>query len=214
MVVAGRPLKLCRVKAGETKSSTLILLCLLAVFRPFLLAKKVEVICSEVYHLKKNRQKKTNPITGTRSDRCPYCGSPVVLRSAAGIYKENNADTMLYVCSKYPACDAYVRVLPGTKTPVGSLADSGLRALRREAHQSFDRLYQSGLMTRNDAYAWLAAMLQAPLSQAHIGYLREHYCRQVIEESCRLLQNRRKTQGSFSGTQVQQAEGSERYAVN
>lgn len=65
--------------------------------------------------------------------RCPYCGSPVVLRSADGIYKENHANTKLYVCSRYPACDAYVRVHEGTNKPVGSLADhmlSGNTCLR------------------------------------------------------------------------------------
>ena len=40
--------------------------------------------------------------------RCPYCGAPVVYRSADGIYNENKADTMLYVCSHYPERDAYV----------------------------------------------------------------------------------------------------------
>ena len=67
--------------------------------------------------------------------RCPYCGAPVVYRSAEGIYKENHLDAMLYVCSKYPKCDAYVRVHAGTKIPVGSLANKELRNLRRIAHQ-------------------------------------------------------------------------------
>ena len=38
--------------------------------------------------------------------RCPYCGSPVVYRSADGIYRDNSRGTMLYVCSRYPECDA------------------------------------------------------------------------------------------------------------
>jgi len=74
--------------------------------------------------LKKNKM--NNPfigIPGMSAMRCPYCGSPVVLRSADGIYKENHANTKLYVCSRYPACDAYVRVHEGTNKPVGSLAD-------------------------------------------------------------------------------------------
>jgi len=146
--------------------------------------------------LKKNKRKGTQIFPGTKSGRCPYCGGAVVLRSADGIYKENSNGTMLYVCSRYPACDAYVRVLPGTRTPIGSLANGDLRALRLEAHRHFDRLYLSGLMTRNEAYMWLAGMLQAPMSQAHIGLMGEYYCRQVIEESKRLLENRRRTQGA------------------
>ena len=66
--------------------------------------------------------------------RCPYCGAPVIFRSAEGIYKTSHLDTMLYVCSKYPKCDAYVRVHAGTKIPVGSLANKELRDLRRTLH--------------------------------------------------------------------------------
>ena len=124
--------------------------------------------------------------------RCPYCDSHVVLRSADGVYKKNRANTMLYVCASYPTCDAYVRILPNTRQPAGSLANRELRALRREAHQYFDRIYLSGIMTRKEAYHWLAATLQIPIPQTHIGHLGKYYCRQVIEESKRLLENRRK----------------------
>lgn len=123
--------------------------------------------------------------------RCPYCGAPVHFRSATGIYHENLGDTMLYVCNNYPGCDAYVRTHAGTKKPMGTLADGKLRALRIEAHRSFDQLFTSGMMSRDEAYRWLAAILQAPKSQAHIGNLGEYYCRQVIEESQKILQNRK-----------------------
>jgi ssDNA-binding Zn-finger/Zn-ribbon topoisomerase 1 len=56
--------------------------------------------------LKKNKRK---AIRGTNPGRCPYCGSHVILRSADGIYKDNSGNAMLYVCSRYPTCDAYVR---------------------------------------------------------------------------------------------------------
>lgn len=64
--------------------------------------------------------------------RCPYCGSPVVLRSADGIYKENHANTKLYVCSRYPACDAYVRVHEGTNKPVAASPTIGLESCERK----------------------------------------------------------------------------------
>ena len=162
--------------------------------------------------MKKNKRKGTI-LPGTKSNRCPYCGSTIVLRSADGIYKDNSSSTMLYTCSKYPECDAYVRVLPGTKTPVGSLANGNLRLLRREAHQHFDRLHLSGIMSRQDAYAWLAGILNAPLSQAHIGYLSEYYCQQVIEESKRLMENRRNARQGWLKKPVQHASGGELYAI-
>ena len=134
-----------------------------------------------------------------RPGRCPYCGAPVVMRSADGVYKENGAGTMLYICSRYPICDAYVRILPGTKTPVGSLADGHLRALRLEAHQCLSRLYRAGIMDKDESYRWLASILQAPLSQTHIGYLGDYSCRRVIEESTRMLENWNKAHDMMGG---------------
>ena len=119
--------------------------------------------------------------------RCPYCGAPVVYRSADGIYHENKAGTMLYVWSRYPECDAYVRAQPGTSLPLGTLANGELRALRRQAHRQFDQLYKTGRMTKEEAYHWLADFLQAPQSQAHIGYLGEYTCKQVIQAAKELL---------------------------
>ena len=123
--------------------------------------------------------------------RCPYCGGTVTLRSADGIYRDNSKGVMLYVCSNYPKCDAYVRVHEGTKIPVGTLANAELRALRKEAHDAFNRLYDSGFMSRDNAYIWLASILQAPRSQAHIGQLSVYYCRIVIDESKKLLDKRK-----------------------
>jgi DNA-directed RNA polymerase subunit RPC12/RpoP len=163
--------------------------------------------------LKKNKKKGIYALPGMKSGRCPYCGGSVFLRSADGIYKENSSGTMLYVCSRYPACDAYVRVIPGTKTPIGSLANGNLRALRREAHYHFDRLHLSGLMSRKEAYEWLSAILQTPLSQAHIGYLGEYYCRRVIDESKQVMENRRMVQAGWAGCPALSAVGGGLYAA-
>lgn len=164
--------------------------------------------------MKKNHKKETNVIPGTKSGRCPYCGSPIVLRSADGIYRENNDGTMLYACSRYPECDTYVRVIPGTRTAVGTMANAELRALRREAHQHFDLLHQSGIMTRRGAYEWLSSMLQAPLSQTHIGYMSDYYCRQVIKESKQMLNNWRNVHGAWNRLPpTNQASGGELYAA-
>lgn len=154
-----------RVDAGETQIS---------LFLSIIMQFSGDFFVLEV-NMKKN--KKTN-----QKMRCPYCGHDVVLRSATGIYKENKYNTMLYACTNYPECDAYVRVKPGTKKPIGSLADGKLRALRTEAHFYFDQIHESGAMTKQQAYQWLAYKVSAPLSQAHIGYMREYYCQRVIEE--------------------------------
>ena len=102
----------------------------------------------------KNKKKKRKGFNASAM-RCPYCGASVVYRSADGIYQNNDKGAMLYVCSHYPACDAYVRVHAGTKLPVGSMANRELRALRRTAHFYFDQMYQRGLMTnRRHTSGW------------------------------------------------------------
>ena len=73
--------------------------------------------------------------------RCPYCGSTTVYRSATGIYKSNPNDVMLYVCTNYPNCDAYVQTQKGTAIPLGEMANGELRALRNQAHRYFNKLY-------------------------------------------------------------------------
>ena len=134
--------------------------------------------------MKKRRKQKS--VNYSRM-RCPYCGSPVVFRSAEGIYKRNRKNVMLYVCSRYPACNAYVRVHEGTRVPVGELADPKLRSLRRKAHAYFDQLYLSGLMSKQIAYQWLSNITCTPSKRSHIGYLREYNCQLVIDESRKLL---------------------------
>lgn len=129
----------------------------------------------------KNIRRKGNNQT-LKSMRCPYCGGPVRLRSAEGIYKNGGSDVLLYVCSNYPKCDSYVRVHEGTIIPVGNLANAKLRTLRRTAHQHFDKLHETGLMKKEDAYSWLAYTLHLPPSQTHIGYFSEYYCTLVITE--------------------------------
>ena len=138
----------------------------------------------ERYYTMKKRKSRFNPST----IRCCYCGSSVTLRSAEGIIPNFKPGTMLYVCRNYPACDSYVKVHPGTKLPMGSLANRELRTLRRKAHYQFDQLYKTGYMSREDAYEWLSATLCLPMEKAHIGQLGPYYCQQVIDESIKLLQ--------------------------
>ena len=105
---------------------------------------------------------------------------------------------MLYVCKRYPECDAYVSVHEGTRVPMGIMADGKLRKLRIEAHREFDKLFESGLMSRREAYEWLAHMTQSPMGKAHIGYLGEYYCQAVINESRKLYEGLTKSHGGVA----------------
>lgn len=132
---------------------------------------------------------KAGVLPGTGQLRC-HCGSHAVLRSAEGLCKKHREGAMAYVCARYPVCNSFVMAHPDTLEPMGSLAGPELRRLRYEAHQQFGKLYQTGLMSKKDAYRWLSMVIQAPMSHAHIGHLGEYYCQVVIRESKELLQQR------------------------
>ena len=133
----------------------------------------------------KNKKKRKGVIN--YAPRCPYCGSTTVYRSATGIYADNPDNVMLYVCKRYPVCDAYIRTQKGTAIPIGVMANGKLRALRTDAHKLFDQLYLKHYMSKNTAYAWLSSILGIPYKKAHIGLLSEMQCELVIRETKKLL---------------------------
>lgn len=122
---------------------------------------------------------------------CPYCGCRSVLRPAEYVYGDNTITqgSMLYVCSGYPACNAYVGVHEGTKKPKGTLADSELRNMRICAHRAMNSLIDNGCMCKNGVYAWLSCSLNLPLKETHIGYFLDYMCEQTIMECKRVLEN-------------------------
>ncbi len=139
--------------------------------------------------MKKKHNSRRNDARRTERPRCS-CGCQAVLRPASEVCKGAKPGAMAYVCIRYPHCDSYVMAKPDTLEPMGELAGPELRRLRRAAHVSFNRIYESGLMTKQDAYRWLANVVQAPMAHAHIGHLGEYYCRVVIQESEKLLASR------------------------
>ena len=138
--------------------------------------KEVILMCRK--KAKKNQQ---------RVVRCPYCGAVAVIRPASEIYQDERRKDELYVCRNYPSCKAYVGIYPGTKTPMGVLANGDLRNLRIRAHRKFDRLWQSGIMSRQDAYRWMADYFCLPQKEAHIGMFSEYRCNELIKKCDSLL---------------------------
>lgn len=63
---------------------------------------------------------------------------------------------------------------------MGTLADRDLRCKRIEAHKAFNRLWETGLMSKKQAYRWLQAKLGLPEQEAHIGRFSLFRCEQVI----------------------------------
>lgn len=102
-------------------------------------------------------------LSGTR---CGYCRRETTL----------SADKLHVECRP---CSAYVTLNHQGK-PNGRVAKAELRKLRQAAHRAFDPLWQSGEMSRPEAYAWLAIQLNIPFEYCHIGMMGEISCMRVV----------------------------------
>lgn len=144
-----------------------------------------------IVKMKKKNTKETKPPV------CPYCGRLSVLRSAEYIYGEDTISTgsMLYVCSGYPECQAYVGVHEGTHRPKGILANSELRNKRIRAHRAIDAVIKTGCMSKDGVYIWLSCRLNLPYENTHIGFFSDYLCEQTIHECEQVLGNWKRAKG-------------------
>ncbi len=113
--------------------------------------------------------------------RCPYCGAKATLHPASYVHGAGAVrGRKLYVCDRYPVCDSYVAAHQKTGLPMGKLANGDLRHKRIVAHRAFNWMWESGLMTRPQAYKWMQAKLGLSKEQAHIANFGDYYCDQLI----------------------------------
>lgn len=123
------------------------------------------------------------------TDPCPYCQSSVrLIITSEELYRGRDYGPA-WVCSRWPACDAYVGCHPRTTAPLGRLANRELRAAKKEAHAAFDRLWKgkmkrddcTQLEARNAGYEWLCKQLGINRDQCHIGMMDMELCQQVAQ---------------------------------
>jgi hypothetical protein len=139
---------------------------------------------SLLVYLKRMREAEGQPVTPPRprqSDRevvCNYCGKPAELHGGLAVYPDRKdlEDRQFWVCW---SCNAWVGCKSGTDEPFGELADEALRAARTSAHKAFDPIWEQGLMTKTDAYAWLSQALGIPRHECHIGLMKLEDCVRV-----------------------------------
>ncbi len=112
--------------------------------------------------------------------RCPYCRSMALLRPAKLVRRGASPEDEVYVCARFPTCDAYVAAHRDSRLPMGTLANKALRQKRREAHLALNRLWEYGYMSKKEAYRWLQLQLGLPETEAHIAHFSEYRCEQVI----------------------------------
>ena len=111
---------------------------------------------------------------------CPYCGAHAVLRKGSFVYGLKSKVEYLYVCANYPECDSYVGVHSGTKIPKGTLANSELRNKRIKAHKFLDQVWKNNLMTKKEAYRWLAYSMGITFDMGHIAKFSEYRCDELM----------------------------------
>ena len=70
---------------------------------------------------------------------------------------------------------------PGCQRPLDTLADASLRRWRNSAHALLDPLWQSGRMSRGQAYEWLAGKMGLARAQRFIGCFTEAQCKAAVE---------------------------------
>ena len=118
--------------------------------------------------------------------KCPYCGNTAKLVTGKSVYPHlpELYGKYFYMCEP---CEAWVGCHPGTKTPLGRLANMELRRLKSAAHAAFDPLWRAKIRrdkctkahARGAGYAWLADKLGIKVDECHIGMFDESLCRKV-----------------------------------
>jgi len=109
---------------------------------------------------------------------CDCCCSPNVQYTTNDIiYGRNYGEwPMTYFCTD---CRAAVGCHPGTNIPLGQMADRKTRQLRKSAHNEFDKLWRTELMSRTKAYSWLALQLNIEVGNCHLSWLSKEQLKQV-----------------------------------
>jgi hypothetical protein len=108
---------------------------------------------------------------------CPFCSSRVwfhIGRQTLDVLYRN-----YYACENRE-CNARVGCHPASNIPLGTLATPQQRQLRQQVHLRFDALWRSQLLTRQEAYDWLAKQLSLSIEAAHIGLFDEVQCQTVL----------------------------------
>ena len=110
---------------------------------------------------------------------CQYCGKPLEYAKGKLVYMTPAyAQINIVVCSGYPECDSYVGCHTGTLIPMGSVANSELRALRRLTHEVFDHQWETGRISRARAYKEMSKI--KGLEPFHIGEFTKEQCELLI----------------------------------
>lgn len=111
---------------------------------------------------------------------CDQCGSEQVsLTTNAAVYGREYGDwPHIYLCLR---CRAWVSTERGTTTPRGKMVGNDGHQARSRAHAAFDPIWRDRkIMSRKDAYAWLAEQMHMTAEECHIGLMGVSECESVV----------------------------------
>lgn len=135
---------------------------------------------------------------------CDYCGREAELVDSAEVY-HGRSYGLIWLCRP---CWAWVGVHESSKNhaPLGRLANSELRGWKIRAHAAFDPIWRARFMAgdgktkaRAEAYKWLAAQLEIPPRNCHIGMFDVELCKRAVDV-CEAFTNQSKWLSSLATT--------------
>lgn len=132
---------------------------------------------------------------------CPYCRSKASLVDAYAVYAKSGFGKV-YACDAYPQCDSYVGVHKQSDTPLGSLANPELRALRKQCYAVFDPLWHDEGFARHEVYRVLTEAMSLR-RQVHIAEFREADAKKMLALADSPLKVREKLRRMLGHTHTQ-----------
>lgn len=119
-------------------------------------------------------------LVGDKKKKCDCCGGPVSFVTNDVVFGATAGDwPYIYLCDD-ETCGARVGCHLDTDKPLGIMADARTRKARQYAHDAFNQLFKLKVMTRTEAYAWLASELRISVHDCHIGMFNVKQCERTI----------------------------------
>ena len=119
---------------------------------------------------------------------CPYCQCETKIVSGDEVYphRVNDEPRPKFIDKKYYMClldsNHYVGTYNDNITSLGRLANSELRRLKNQGHNTFDPLWRRNniFKSRKQAYQWLSKEMGLSLELTHFGMFTVEQCRKAI----------------------------------
>lgn len=126
---------------------------------------------------------------------CIECGNAASLVGGERIYphRPDLFSKKFYLCD----CGAYCGCHPGSMKPLGFPCGPATRRARSAAHEAFDPIWRDQMMSRSDAYKWLAETTGIDPEKCHIGMMTEAEALLTVNVA-RMYRNQRMTRGAIA----------------